>query len=228
MTTDAEPRAVEQEPAAAPDEGGGSDDDARVLPRWALPAGIVAILALVVVVGRAFGVGPAILVLAATALLVVVGFLFRAVQSIAEPHDDENARDVLPPTLAEEQKRAALRALKELEFEKSVGNISPEDYEVIVDRYREEAKRAMRAVDDERKTMRERAEKLAKKALSAEISEVPGVDAKKNPFEKTDREKDAGDSGPKATETDCPKCGVSNDDDARFCKGCGAALGDVA
>ena len=228
---DAEPEreAIAQETPAAPDEASGGDDEARPLPWWTVVAVAVVVLALAVVVGRLFGVGPAILVLAATALLVVVGFLFRAVQSAAEPSDDDDAI-ALPPTLAEVQKRAALRALKELEFEKSVGNISAEDYEVIVGRYRDEAKRAMRAVDEERKGMRERAEKIAKKAIAAEVSTEPAAAVKSlraEPVEPVESAKGAK-SADETAENLCPKCAVPNDDDARFCKGCGAVLKDVA
>jgi hypothetical protein len=231
--TDTEPEAAAAAPEtiAAPDDGATGDDGSRRLPWWAIIVAISALLSAVVLAGRLFGVGPAILVLAATALLVVVGFLFRAVQSAAEPPEDDDVV-ALAPTLAEEQKRAALRALKELEFEKSVGNISPEDYAVIVGRYREEAKRAMRAVDEERKGMRERAEKLARKAIVAEVGEAPVIDPRKNPFPAEDAPEGEGADANKdlAAETDtiCPKCGVGNDDDARFCKGCGAPIGDVA
>ena len=225
MTQDAadaetEREALAPETAAAPDEGDDAGEESRALPRWAIPLGIVADLALVVTVGRMFGVGPAILVLAATALLVVVGFLFRAVQSAAEPSDEDEAI-ALPPTLAEEQKRAALRALKELEFEKSVGNISAEDYEVIVGRYRAEAKRAMRAVDEERKGMRERAEKLAKKALDAEVGDVAPANDDETALTTEKQE-------PEAIANQCPQCGIANDADARFCKSCGRVIGDVA
>ncbi|MEO7096533.1 MAG: zinc ribbon domain-containing protein [Polyangiales bacterium] len=233
MGTDAEAEreAVAQETPVAPDapQEDAGDDDARMLRRWGLPIGVVAIFAVVVMVMSLVGVGPAILVLAATALLVVIGFLFRAVQAIAEPDEGDDTREELPPTLAEEQKRAALRALKELEFEKSVGNISPEDYAVIVGRYREEAKRAMRAVDDERKAMRERAEKLAKKAIRAEVGEDL-ADASQNPFPAPEGEtaSTAVDAADASTPTLCPRCALANDDDARFCKGCGAVIGDVA
>jgi hypothetical protein len=235
---EAEREAVAQEVPAAPDEGDVAGDDVRGWPWWAIPVVILALAAVVIAVGRMVGVGPAILVLAATALLTVVGFLFRAVQSIAEPVDDEDARVAMPPTLAEEQKRAALRALKELEFEKNVGNISPDDYEEIVKRYREEAKRAMRVVDEERRVMRERAEKLARKAIAAEVGDDERVvDKSVNPFASKDEGGDEvpskaalqGDiAGAVVHDNICPKCAVTNDDDARFCKGCGATLGDVA
>jgi rubrerythrin len=212
---DAEREAVAQEIPVAPDARDAARDDARGVPWWTFIVVICALLSATALVGRFVGVGPAILVLAATALLCVVGFLFRAVQSVAEPHEDEDALSSIPPSLAEEQKRAALRALKELEFEKSVGNISPDDYAVIVERYREEAKRAMRAVDEERKTMRERAEKIAKKAVRAEVGEEA---SEPTPAEKVDEPSD----------NLCAKCGKNNDEDARFCKACGAPMGDVA
>lgn len=69
------------------------------------------------------------------------------------------------PRAEEEQKRAVLRALKDLEFERSVGKISEEDYRELVGRYRHEAKRLLRLIDDSATEERARAEKLVQSRL---------------------------------------------------------------
>ena len=51
------------------------------------------------------------------------------------------------PTAAEEQKRAVLRTLKDLEYELSVGKISKEDFEVTSAHFRAEAKRLIAEAD---------------------------------------------------------------------------------
>jgi hypothetical protein len=177
------------------------------MPGWAgglLGAGIASILA---VIGVRFGIGVSIIILASIALLAVIGMSFRAVQGLTEPDVDADVEDA--PTPAEMQKRAALRALKDLEYERSIGNIVEEDFRELEGRYREEAKRAMRAVDEERRELRARAEELAREALEdAEQEEKPKAPAKKK----------------KPSKVECPKCGTENDPDAKFCKECAVKL----
>lgn len=205
----------EQEPAVAP-------PPPRTLPWWAVylllllvPGPLVYVLKLI------FGTAPAILVLAACALIVVVGNLFRAIQSLAEPDEGDAEMATVVTSAAEQHKHSAIRALKELEFERSVGNIGDDDYAEIVARYRAEAKRAMKLVDEERAEMRARAELLATKEIDAELG--PASDVAPNKPVRTEEP-----LRPKKTATServaCAECDVDNDADARFCKGCGAEL----
>jgi hypothetical protein len=64
------------------------------------------------------------------------------------------------PTAEEEQKRALLRALKDLEYERSVGKITPDDYQELATRYRAEAIALMQKLDEHLAPARARAEKL--------------------------------------------------------------------
>lgn len=182
----------------------------RILPKdmpgWAggLLGGAIAV-ALVGIAWR-FGIGVSIIILASFALLTVIGMSFRAVQGLTEPDLDADVDDA--PTPAEMQKRSALRALKDLEYERSIGNILEEDYRELEGRYREEAKRAMRAVDAERAELRARAEELAQEAIAAATEEKPKAQPKKR----------------KATKVECPKCSTENDPDAKFCKECAVKL----
>ncbi len=72
------------------------------------------------------------------------------------------------PRVEEEQKRAVLRALKDLEFERSVGKISEEDYKILVAGYRREAKRLLRLLDEASVEQRARAEAI----VSARLAEL--------------------------------------------------------
>ena len=169
--------AVEDDAAAAHDAPARDDepshDDATPFyVRFAVPMTIGFIVLATVIVGLRFGVAPALLVMCAAALLTVVGLVFRAFQLVAEPTDDAlDAEPTAVPTAAEEHKRAALRALKDIEYERSVGNITEADYGELLARYRDEAKRSMRAVDDERRQRRERAERLARRAVLDALGE---------------------------------------------------------
>jgi hypothetical protein len=70
-----------------------------------------------------------------------------------------------PPRVEEEQKRSVLRALKDIEFERSVGKISDEDYAQLAKKYREEARRLLQTIDEKSADGRERAEALVLKKL---------------------------------------------------------------
>ena len=212
---------------------------AQHLPRWAIGAAVGAVVVGAVVLARVYGIGESILLLAAGALVLVVTFVFRALQSIAEPSDEDILAE-LAPTFADERKRSALRALREIEYERTLGKLNENDFTDLSAHYRQEAKRAMRAVDEERRELRARAERLATAALQARAiadrakadDSDDGADAHdEDPAPAQAADADA-DSPPPAAEPPvttterraCPKCAIANDPDARFCKACGTTL----
>ena len=170
--------------------------------RWGLPlASIVAAIA----VGLAYGLGTAILVLAGGLLLGIIAILWASVRTLSgdAPITLEEAIELGSPSAAEEQKRAVLQALKDLQYERSVGKVSDADYEELLRRYREEAKRLLRAVDEDLAPLRAKAqayldEQLGRRAAAPE----PEVKSKRV----------------------CPSCHLDNDVDAAFCKKCGTSL----
>lgn len=91
-----------------------------------------------------------LLVLAAGALTLVVILLWSSVQSLTGGASlgFEEALGMGAPSKVEEEKRAVLRALKDLEYERGVGKISPEDYAELSAKYRAEAKRLMQSLDE--------------------------------------------------------------------------------
>src|SRR5688572_23544207 len=126
-----------------------------------------AAIALVIGAGFVFGAPIAILALAALALLGGIALIWSSVQSLTgeTPLSLEEALTLGAPSAEEEQKRAVLRALKDLEYERSVGKITNEDYQLLSARYRAEAIRLMQALDENLKPARARAEKLLKSRL---------------------------------------------------------------
>ncbi len=178
-----------------------------------------------IAVGFAASVGSALLVLASGALLGTIALLWASVRTLSGdaplPVDLEalaaQHRDV--DTLGE-QKRRVLRALKDLEGERSLGKIDEADYEAIAMQYREEAKALMREMDRNAAPALAEAERIAREYLAAQ-----GL----------------GPGGPKGASLDkaapaplaststrerlaCPGCATSNEPDAAFCKKCGAAM----
>jgi hypothetical protein len=78
----------------------------------------------------------------------------------------EEALSLGAPSAEEEQKRSVLRALKDLEYERTVGKINEEDYAALAQHYRNEAKRLLRAVDKDLGPERERAERILAERLA--------------------------------------------------------------
>jgi hypothetical protein len=199
---------------------------------------VLVILAFQLVAWKFGGMGYAFLFLAAVALLGVIGALFLTVQRIAEP-PEVHVEPLKTVSEAQARKKVALKAIKDIEYERSVGSISDDDYKDMISRYRAEAKEAMRLVDEERSALRSRAEKLAQKAISRELGDA-AKKSKKVDAPPTDEPVEASDALPKkddgpgdveigkrkddVEENVCVKCGATNDDDAIFCKKCGTSL----
>jgi hypothetical protein len=140
--------------------------DPNLLNRYSKPLGLLGLAVVDGLVIWRFGVAPGVLLLCAASMLLVVSLLFRTVQALSGELDEEEELELTrAPTSAEEQKRAAIQALKDIEHERTVGKITKEDYEALVTRYRGEAKRLMRTVDEERSGLRGEAEKLADAAV---------------------------------------------------------------
>ena len=145
---------------------GPRESSMDLLNRYSKPLGVLGLAVVDGVVIWRFGVAPGVLLLCAASMLLVVSLLFRAVQALTGELDEEDELELTrAPTSAEEQKRAAIQALKDIEHERTVGKITKEDYEALVTRYRAEAKRLMRTVDEERSGLRGEAEKLADEAV---------------------------------------------------------------
>lgn len=143
-------------------------------------AGIVVVagVAFAVVMGFQQGLGTAVLVLATLALLGVIALLSASVRSLSgdTPLTLDEAVSLGAPSAEEEQKRAVLRALKDLEYERSVGKISEEDYREFSARYREEARRLIAKVDETLATSHALAERLLAERVASAGLITPGAD----------------------------------------------------
>lgn len=192
-------------PTAESAETSAASDQILHSLRWVLPAGS---LAAALAMGAVYGVGTALLTLAGGVLLIVISILWASVRTLSgdSPITLEEAIALGAPTAAEEQKRAVLQALKDLEFERSVGKIADADYEELVTRYRTEAKRLLRAVDEDLAPLRDKAAAY----VAEQLGTAPPPKRSKPPK--------------KADDPVCPSCQAENDTDAAFCKKCGTKL----
>jgi len=100
----------------------------------------------------------------------------------------------------EREKTLVLRSIKELEFDHAMGKVSDRDFAEMGGRLRVRAAGLIRQFDAGA-TYREQIEKEVARRVSAPIPD------------------------PAALAKTCSVCSAKNDDDARFCKRCGAALG---
>ncbi|MDI1451676.1 zinc ribbon domain-containing protein [Polyangium sp. 6x1] len=230
----------------------------------AVKIGIPAVTIVLALLGGMFvDVPTAILTLAAGVLVTVIAMFWASLRTLLgeTPLSGADAYAIgAPPRAEEEQKRAVIRALKDLEFERSVGKISEEDYRALVAKYRAEAKRLLQALDQSAAPGRERAEALVQRRLKQlglvdpdqeetneadeddaadEAAEAPAPKAAPEP-EKAKEEADEAPRKPKkkkkakkpapetsdeaAAQRACDACSTENDEDALFCKKCGARM----
>ncbi|WP_438025323.1 hypothetical protein [Sorangium sp. So ce233] len=119
------------------------------------------------VAGLVAGPPAAILVLAGGALVAVIAIFWASLRVLLgeTPLSGADAYAIGAPRTEEEQKQAVLRALKDLEFERSVGKISEEDYAELVAKYRAEAKRLLRLLDADAQPRREHVAALVARHL---------------------------------------------------------------
>ncbi len=130
---------------------------------------------LLLALGSAMTLGfpTALLILAGGALCLVIYLAWASLEKLGGSGElslDE-ALLLAAPTAAEEQNRAVLRTLKDLEYELSVGKITKEDFEVASAHFRAEAKRLIAEADSSLGTRIERAEARVQKYLTSEQPE---------------------------------------------------------
>lgn len=193
------------------------ESEARLARRAAIALPIVTIAGATVMAFVA-GAGPAILVLAAGTLLGVIALFWSSLRVLtgeAELPPELEALEASSQGSVDQlatRKKMLLRALKDLENERAIGKLEADDFEPIAATYRAELKTTMKRIDESIAPHRAKAEDLLREHLLAEgllaRDEVPA-------------------STPAPAEPsrlECAKCGISNEKDAKFCKGCGATL----
>lgn len=133
--------------------------------RWLYP---LAVLGLAILLGNIFGLGLGLLVYGGGVLGGGIWLIWSSLQGLMgeAPLTLEEAISLGAPSAEEEQKRAVLRALKDLEYERAVGKINDDDYSNLAAHYRKEAKRLLQAVDQDLNPERERAERILEERMA--------------------------------------------------------------
>ena len=151
----------------------------RPIPRMPLALAIAGGLTIGLgLAARQFGAPGVVLGLAGATLVACIAAFWASVRTMIGEARISGADAFAIGTTggALEQKRAVLRALKDLEFERAVGKISEEDFKVLVARYRAEAKRLLKQIDEASAEQRARAEDLVNKRLE-KLGLLPPADA---------------------------------------------------
>lgn len=202
----------------------------------AVKPALVALLAIALLAAWLWRGPPlALLLLAAGALALAIGALWRSVRTLLgeAPLEPEDAYALAVTAAEDEQKLAVLRALDDLELERQLGKIAPDEAGRESDRYRRQA-RALLGGGSVEATWRSRAEALLATQLAADgdapdlaptelSTEVPLVAATAASAAPNDAGNTQGEPG--AVRQECRQCRTLNDPDASFCKSCGKRLG---
>jgi hypothetical protein len=165
-------------------------------------------------VGILRGAPSVVLWLAFTALASAVLLFWEALRTALDPTSAGDAMDIDDegvPAELETRKKAALQALRDIEFERSIGRLSEDDFKGLEVKYRDEARAAMRAIDEGLGPWLARAEALLK-TVESPVEAAP-AEAMPEPVAAAPRR-----------DVVCAQCEAPNDDDAVFCKKCGARV----
>jgi hypothetical protein len=158
--------------------------------------------------------------------------LWRVIDPLTRP-EGAAARHVRAPQRLRElerEKQLVLKAIKEVELDHQMRKIADVDYREMIERYRTRAMRLISEIevgDNFRELIeRELKDRLAvRAAVGAEAAAVPAASAPEataattTAADTTAIPRAAGDA-----DAGCASCGAINDDDARFCKKCGAKI----
>ncbi len=108
--------------------------------------------------------------------------------------------------MLEREKQLVMRSIKELEFDRAMGKVAPQDFEEMVGRLRARAIGLMKQLDAHEPKYRDRIERdLAARLAARGVAAAAAAPAA-------------------AVALTCASCQTANEVDARFCKHCGARL----
>lgn len=161
------------------------------------------------------------------ALLIIVAVAFVVAYPLWKPR--LAAKDGSPepnaPLLA--QKETTYAALKELEFDYALGNLTPEDHKALEEKYKNRAVSILKQLD-ERSGQRPKQSSVEEK-LEAEILELRRSARKAQQAAKDPEPRPSGAQQPQApqrpqAQNACPKCRSAIPVGAKYCPYCGSSV----
>jgi hypothetical protein len=143
---------------------------------------------------------------------------YRMLAPLVAPHADFDRQPLSERTRQdlEREKALTLRSIKELEFDRAMAKVSPQDFDEMAGRLRARALGIMAQLDAGASGYRPLIEQeLAARVGNKPAPVMPDLLARRS----------LGEGGKVGPQGGGCVCGVANDSDARFCKACGAKLG---
>jgi hypothetical protein len=122
----------------------------------------------------------------------------------------------------EREKALVLRSIKELEFDRAMGKVSPKDFDEMSGRLRARALMLMKQIDAGGSGYREMIERELQARLKKTNAGRAGSSDSATAARSVDRSRANG-----VDARTCASCGTANDHDAAFCKRCGKSLPTV-
>ena len=123
----------------------------------------------------------------------------------------------------EREKALVLRSIKELEFDRAMGKVSPKDFDEMAGRLRARALMLMKQIDAGGSGYRELIERELQARLNSRRARPSGpATGLRDPAPRDPGR--AGSLDPATEARACLSCGTSNDHDAVFCKKCGKSI----
>lgn len=125
----------------------------------------------------------------------------------------------------EREKALVMRSIKELEFDRAMGKLSPRDFDEMAGRLRTRAISLMKQLDEGGSVYRE----IIERELSARLGKGAAFAPPTESSAEAAAPRTAGADARPARDAAgaCASCGTSNDHDAAFCKRCGSKLTGV-
>jgi hypothetical protein len=152
---------------------------------------------------------------------------YRVLAPLVAPHADVERQPLSERMRAdlEREKALTLRSIKELEFDRAMGKVSPQDFDEMAGRLRARAIGIMKQLDAGSSAYRALIEKELAARMGNKVARgTPDLTASAERFgAPAVPSGEGGKVGPTGPEGLCA-CGTANDSDARFCKSCGAKL----
>jgi hypothetical protein len=212
-------------PAAKPPDAGPLKTDSAALQPWQFfVLAALGCATAVTFIARGRGFIPVILLTLLMGAAALVGLaVLRMVRPLVSPDEDRTVVIGRRTRAAlEREKLLALRAIKELEFDRAMGKLSEEDFKEMSARLRTRAARLIRQLDtgDGYRTQIER--ELEKRLADTDARLKPS--RYEDAAASTDDRRATALAEPEAAERLCASCSIANDADAKFCKNCGNRL----
>ena len=180
-------------------------------------------------IARGRGAASVILLSVLMGAVVLVGLaVLRMVRPLVSADEDRTVVIGKRTRAAmEREKMLALRAIKELEFDRAMGKVSEEDWKEMSTRLRARAARLMRQLDAGEGYRSQIERELEQRLGESDARLKPSRDEEPSRDHDRSRDSDAAADARSAkalAERRCASCSTANDPDAKFCKNCGHQL----